>query len=252
MILSRIIGHLRELNWTAAGLEILIVVVGVFLGIQFSNWNEERQDAARADEYLARILEDVTADVETFDQRIELWTEVVDRGNAALAFARSGVAADQTHWEVLSDFYLASQWLPFNSANTTFKEMTSAGELGLIANTRLRAELSDYYYRIEFREPLYEGSPDYRKTVRALTPLPIQNYFWSDCEQGTADHILAECDPSIPVTQAQTVVDHFLATPDVVGDLRYWVINLGVTISAARRDRDKAANLAQRIEEELR
>jgi hypothetical protein len=39
MILGRVIKHLKEQTWTAIGIDLLIVVVGVFLGAQASNWN---------------------------------------------------------------------------------------------------------------------------------------------------------------------------------------------------------------------
>ena len=40
MILSSVVKHVREQNWFAVGVDFLIVVVGVFIGIQVSNWNE--------------------------------------------------------------------------------------------------------------------------------------------------------------------------------------------------------------------
>ena len=53
MILRRVIAHFRKQEWTAIALDFLIVVVGVFVGIQVSNWNAARkvvlaEDAARA------------------------------------------------------------------------------------------------------------------------------------------------------------------------------------------------------------
>ena len=42
MILRRIMEHVRAQNWTAVGLDFLIVVLGVFIGIQVANWNEAR------------------------------------------------------------------------------------------------------------------------------------------------------------------------------------------------------------------
>ena len=38
MFLRRIAAHLKTQNWTAVGLDLLIVVIGVFIGTQVSNW----------------------------------------------------------------------------------------------------------------------------------------------------------------------------------------------------------------------
>ena len=42
MLLRRIIEHLKTQNWTAVGLDLAIVIVGVFVGTQVSNWNQAR------------------------------------------------------------------------------------------------------------------------------------------------------------------------------------------------------------------
>ena len=41
MILRRVMEHVRTQNWLAVGIDFVIVVVGVFVGIQLGNWNEE-------------------------------------------------------------------------------------------------------------------------------------------------------------------------------------------------------------------
>ena len=58
MILRRIIAHFRKQEWTAIGLDFVIVVVGVFVGLQVSNWNETRVNRLRADTYLERVHSD--------------------------------------------------------------------------------------------------------------------------------------------------------------------------------------------------
>ena len=39
MLLGRVIAHVKAQNWTAVALDFLIVVMGVFIGLQVSNWN---------------------------------------------------------------------------------------------------------------------------------------------------------------------------------------------------------------------
>jgi len=43
MLLRRITQHVRNQNWFAVFIDFFIVVVGVFIGIQVANWNEERK-----------------------------------------------------------------------------------------------------------------------------------------------------------------------------------------------------------------
>ena len=40
MLLHRVINHVRAQHWTAVLLDFVIVVVGVFIGLQVDNWNQ--------------------------------------------------------------------------------------------------------------------------------------------------------------------------------------------------------------------
>lgn len=42
MLLRRVTKHVKEQNWFAVFVDFFIVVVGVFIGIQVANWNEQR------------------------------------------------------------------------------------------------------------------------------------------------------------------------------------------------------------------
>ena len=59
MLLRRIAEHVKAQNWTAVVLDFVIVVVGVFIGIQVANWNDaqsSRQDyKAALERYAAEI-----------------------------------------------------------------------------------------------------------------------------------------------------------------------------------------------------
>jgi hypothetical protein len=55
MRLRHLMRHVRTQNWVAVGLDLVIVVVGVFIGIQVSNWNDARRDLTREQVYLARL-----------------------------------------------------------------------------------------------------------------------------------------------------------------------------------------------------
>jgi len=73
MILRRVIAHFRKQEWTAIFLDFLIVVVGVFVGLQVNNWNAARATTARTAKIVAALQRDFAdvAAVETaFDDKI--------------------------------------------------------------------------------------------------------------------------------------------------------------------------------------
>jgi hypothetical protein len=42
MILRRFTKHLKDQNWFVVELDVLAVITGIYLGLQVSDWNEER------------------------------------------------------------------------------------------------------------------------------------------------------------------------------------------------------------------
>ncbi|NNE41289.1 MAG: hypothetical protein HKN14_10285 [Marinicaulis sp.] len=64
MLLRRIIEHVKAQNWTAVALDFVIVVVGVFMGIQVSSWNEARADRNAYESALLRLGVEIDANLE--------------------------------------------------------------------------------------------------------------------------------------------------------------------------------------------
>lgn len=62
MILRRLTQHIEDQNWFAVTLDFLIVVVGVFIGIQVANWNEANSERVLEQQVLIHIADDITLD----------------------------------------------------------------------------------------------------------------------------------------------------------------------------------------------
>ncbi len=61
MILRRFIDHVKTQNWTAVALDFVIVVFGVFIGIQVSNWNDARAERRSEASIIQRLHTEVAA-----------------------------------------------------------------------------------------------------------------------------------------------------------------------------------------------
>lgn len=73
MFFRRLSEHLKKQNWFAVALEFIIVVVGVFVGLQAQEWRESAADRERLD----RIVAAIRADMED-GRRVEteFWTAI--------------------------------------------------------------------------------------------------------------------------------------------------------------------------------
>ena len=67
MLLRRITKHVKDQNWFAVGIDFVIVVIGVFIGIQVANWNDNRNTKAALAASLERLDKEVSLNMELID-----------------------------------------------------------------------------------------------------------------------------------------------------------------------------------------
>jgi len=255
MILRRLAENLKQQHWTAIWIEFVLLVVGVFLGIQVANWNQSRHDASQARENLQRIETDLASDQAALQRRVVFWRQVADYGHGAIRYAETGQLVDGSAWKTLLSFYQASQLFPYVPADTTYQELRSAGELGLFADPDLRTALADYYvngagYAANF---LFRLEPEYRKQVRGHTPTIASAHVWAHCHQTPApdQQRLIDCDSPMSEAEAQAVLDGYLADPSLLLELRFWITNLEVMTELVSQHQVAARALAGRLRKDF-
>ncbi|MGQ0559707.1 MAG: hypothetical protein ACT4OE_09010 [Sphingosinicella sp.] len=251
MLLHRVIRHLRKQEWTAIAIDFVIVVLGVFIGIQVANWNDARVDRARAGAYLERIHEDLQADLANYRDRMNFWAQVSNYGRAGLAFADSGQAGDLSRWELLLAYFQASQVAEFLTTDATYQELKSAGELGLIADLDLRRAFANYYTYAG--SPALTERPAYRMHVRGIIPIDVQNYIWANCYASTMNHEqqLRPCIAPIDEARAAGIVDAIASNPTLMAELRYWMSTMTVASNIGRDRAMLARHLLAQVEAQL-
>lgn len=234
MILRRVIEHVRNQEWTAIWIDLAIVVVGVFIGIQVANWNEQRAEDARAQAYLTRLRGNFESDLQSIERREVFWGKVIDDGKRAIHYAETGELADGSAWKTVLAFYQASQLWQWVTADSTYQEMRSGGELGLIRDQVLRDAMSQYYLENGSGTAyLFALQPEYRKIVRGLTPQRVADHIWANCWQQPAptEQRLLDCDAPISEAEAQAILAAYLKSPELLPELRFWVANQGVALN---------------------
>lgn len=163
---------------------MLIVVIGVLIALQVSNWNQQRLDLARKDAYLRRILADLDTDLRVNRSRERFIAQVGRYGRQALAHADDGVLAGGSAWQTVLASFQAGQFYAYSRESNAFDKMRDAGDLGLIGNPRLRSQLAFYYESSANRmadSMIFNLIPQYRQDIRSVTPMPVQDYIWSHC-----------------------------------------------------------------------
>jgi len=150
MLLRRITTHLKDQNWFAVYLDLTIVVVGVFIGIQVSNWNETLTDNRDYSKALARLSTEVETNLtilDDIDSDMEISLKNVDRAISALQSC-----AESKENQNLVNIGLSEIKGTYGIylRNNSLKELTSNPRLLSLQSEAERKRFSDLMFYLEF------------------------------------------------------------------------------------------------------
>jgi hypothetical protein len=143
VIVKKIARALSSAKWKEFGIELLVVVVGVFLAIQVDNWNDRRNELHME----KALLESLYSDFETNQQIAELRVEQYAKAAEAALKLLEASATDQS--QSSSDIYsLIEQAVfirppEFNS--NTWDLLSASGQLTVIKSEDIKKQISDFY-----------------------------------------------------------------------------------------------------------
>lgn len=184
MLLRSITEHVRTQNWSAIWIDLVIVVVGVFLGIQVSNWNDARLESRRGEYFSARLREDIEREFGALDFIHDYYSIVYDYGRTAIGLFDAGDPAQDNRFVVSA--YNASQFITANPIRATFDELIATGGLQLLRDPRLRNGAL-FLYNAGARRRLSDYVLDsaFRERVRRVLPYDVQEAIRAQCGDRT-------------------------------------------------------------------
>ena len=149
MISRRILAHLRAQQWTAIAIDFVIVVAGVYVGIQASNLNSDRIDRQLEQEYRGRILADLDAILANAANQLAFETNKSREVAGALALTALPPSDDKAS-RLGQALVVATVRLSPNFESPTFNDLQNSGRLSLIRDPVLRRDLSTYFARLQY------------------------------------------------------------------------------------------------------
>lgn len=144
MILRRLSTALRKQDWVTVVVETLIVVFGVFIGLQVNNWNTANTARATERQLLSQVQSDVDAAVKLKTE----WLTQMEAHRGALIEAIN-IIQNEPDQQTVSDGECRAMWsshlifypvAPLGSLN----ELLSRGDLQTSRGEALRPDLLTY------------------------------------------------------------------------------------------------------------
>ena len=180
MSLHRVIEHARKQEWTVIGIDLVIVILGVFIGIQVSNWNSERESNARGTVFAERLKADLQEEAWYYQLQLAYSRDVL--ANAERAVAGLGGKSTEGSEALLISTYRATQYKQKARRRSTYDELVSTGTIGLIKSATLRNTALQVYNFPTLENMAREGMQSrYREAFRMSLPNEVQRALGKNC-----------------------------------------------------------------------
>lgn len=245
MILRRVIDHFRRQEWTAIFIDFIIVVFGVFAGLQVNNWNETRRDHAREGVYLAALAKDIRGDIAEIEEIIRVSTlrlsamkYLIETASGAplpqsLASARGDIALepspayDQGDERTIGVAMFILTTLDGN--RLAYETMINTGGIGVIRDGALIRSIQTYYADVD-------------KALTFEESLEINRTRLVDAQQA------AGLSP-VDAMPAAALAARFAADPALLAAARNYCLYTNRHLKIMRELKTEAESLAASIEE---
>ena len=142
MLLRRITKHVKDQNWFAVLLDFFIVVVGILIAFQITNWSEGRSEAKLETYYLERLQSDLSETIDYLSSRQKLSEEILYTIDAfVVELNNPNARKDELVLATTTYVIKGTILLDFKVNRTTFDDLSRTGNLKLLSNNKLTEAL---------------------------------------------------------------------------------------------------------------
>lgn len=172
MILQRMASAIRRQDWFVVMLEVMIVVVGIFIGLQVDDWNEERKERAQRIIYLERLQDDLTRDLRFLGFVSDIAKERLEEIEYLEKISKTPEIAGDDPELFFKSLVDAGQYRYFTLTPFTFDELKSSGRLNILDNMVLQQDLLRFYGSVssqtQYTDQMTSIVTEYRKLKGSL------------------------------------------------------------------------------------
>lgn len=144
MILRTLTDAIYRQNWSTVALEILIVVIGIFIGLQADDWNQSRLDDRRAHQ----ALQDLRADFEAINavagDLADYYQHNIKDLQILVRNVKAGEISPEDDTAIKRAIAYGGDFGDPPPPSGTYRDLSSSGELSLVRDKELRLRLIEY------------------------------------------------------------------------------------------------------------
>lgn len=225
MFLRRIVEHLKAQHWTAVALDLGVVIVGVFIGTQVSNWNQDRIEKREAERLLLELRPALQSFTDFFETAQDYYATSRRYADTAFAGWRGDGATGSEQFVIAA--YQASQVYTFGVKGDNWASIFGGEHMRDIDDAEVRRGLTTLMTLPYDQINLAAVATPYREHVRQVIPEDIQDAIRAKCtdkpipEKPLTIRLPPTCDLDFPQSRFDSAAAALRSHPELVGELRW-------------------------------
>jgi hypothetical protein len=234
MLLRSVTKHITEQNWFGVLVDFLIVVVGILIAFQVTNWNEALVIDQESKKFTLRLKENLKSEAWTHQFVTEYYSDVIQNAQIAADALEGKITLDNK--ALLIAAYRATQYTTAPRFRDTYDELVSTGRIALIRDDQLRIFAARVYSFSGYEDMLlHSANSIFRQAFRMNIPVFVQQALVQTC--GDRDVRILDynsivkslnysCTLNISQDEAKNAVNILRENKDILPALRLRLIDL--------------------------
>lgn len=183
MLLRRITKHVKDQNWFAVALDFFIVVVGILIAFQITNWNEARTTTKEANQARGSLIADLQNDRDVYAVRKKFYLEVKSAAVSVESILDNELPQSRDeNWRLVYDTINGASTWPFKPSGQVYNQLLNEGQLALISTLSVQRQMRDYYQDAALEAGItFKFDSDFRYSSRKLIDWELHDYFSQGC-----------------------------------------------------------------------
>lgn len=161
MLLRSITKHVKDQNWIAVFLDFFIVVTGILIAFQITNWNETRLDQVAYEQAYDRMVIEARSNIETLEDSITLHAPMIQNFRSAIEDIRECRDDEESKGRIEAAVESISSTMSPIYHNTAISQLTTSERLLERQTAERREQYLEYANslsaRIKYSQTMFEN-----------------------------------------------------------------------------------------------
>jgi hypothetical protein len=254
MVIRRIREHAATHNWFAVVIDLAVVGIGVFIGIEAANWNQRRIERAEAVEYRSLIIDNLRANEADIAARITYYGQI--RAHAVAALEALQDSGPKLNNQFVVDAYQASQGWFRPLQRTAYELPVGTGVRRGIGDMQTQSEFAAYQQFASGFDSNVLTVTAYRDRLRSVMDLRVQLAIRGTCDDIMRDLPGGAQAPQLPETcrldldpgLMEQTTRKLAAVPSLEQDMTRLIVDIDQKLGTFTRGLKGARRLRVRLE----